>query len=155
MYLQIGPLVLQLPQGWTFEYPEQSPIEGSGPNGDTALISFSQANATASETELAAHFAAMREQVMLLMLAVAQERGSVVREPTLLSDAHGRLLYSAASAGRRDSSLVYFIQYTLLTTKTQHYFDFAGRGPVAAATTHWDRIMLEADWQSNAPSTAR
>jgi hypothetical protein len=141
---RLGTLVVTFPPGWQFEYSGQAPIEGSGPNSEFALISFSEANESATDAELDQYFDVMREQVLHLLDATAREKGDVRRTPGLLFEKEGRFVYAASSSMPRLGPTGYFLQYASLSKRGHHYFNFSGTGPIEEATEQWDRVMRDA-----------
>ena len=133
-----------VPSGWKFNLPEAGPVEGSGPNGESALVSHSSADQTANTAELQAHFEGMREQSLQILSAVAVDEGAIVREPVVLRASPPPFVAAAASELQRHGQQAYFLQYMLLSLKSQHYFNIAGLGSPVEALARWDRVFLGA-----------
>lgn len=142
--MEFGLLELKLPSGWKFRSPEAGPLEGAGPNGETMLVSHSSANEAATTSELAAHFESMREQSVHLLSAAAAERGTVAKEPVVLRESPAPFVIAAASALQRSGQKGYFLQYMLLSLRSQHYFNVAGLGLPLEAMARWDPVFLGA-----------
>jgi hypothetical protein len=142
--MQFGPLQLAFPSGWEFTFPEAGPVEGTGPHGESALVSHSSANQTASATELEAHFEGLREQSLQMLKAVAVEHGAVLREPVVLRASPPPFVAAAASELQRHGQQAYFLQYVLLSLRSQHYFNMAGLGSAGEALARWDPVFLGA-----------
>ena len=107
---ELGSLAIPFPPGWSFEYQDQCPIEGSGPNNEFALISFSEAAANADEEVLRNHFKVRVALVEEMLLAVAEERGTPYGKMSVLPEKGGRTFYSMASSTNHGGVEGYFLQ---------------------------------------------
>jgi hypothetical protein len=143
---KLGGLAVKFPPGWRFKYQEQSPIEGTGPNSEFTSISFNEAASSASDQDLNQYFEFMRGEVMSLLLAVAQDKGTVRRTPTKLFERGGLILFSKTSSNVRQRPSDYFLQYAFLSKTSHHYFSIGGSVSIEEATSRWDRVMREAVW---------
>lgn len=143
---ELGSLAVPFPPGWTFEYQDHCPIEGSGPNNEFALISFSEASANADEDALRSHLEASVALMKQMVLAVAAERGTPYVEMSVLLEKAGRTIYSMASTTDRGGIEGYFLQYVCVSLVSQHYINIGGQGAIDEAMATWNDIMRRTTW---------
>lgn len=146
----LGSLVVPFPTGWTFEYQDQCPVEGRGPNNEFAAISFSEALVNDNLDELRNHFEANVAFVGEMMLAVAAERGTPYGAASVLHQEGGRTVYSLAATTERGGIEGYFLQYHCLSPVSQHYISVGGHGDIDEAIATWDDILRRSTWAHQA-----
>lgn len=146
----LGSLVVPFPTGWTFEYQDQCPVEGSGPNNEFAAISFGEASVNDNLDELRNHFQTNVAFVGEMMLAVAAERGTPYGELSVLHQESDRTIYSLAATTKRDGIEGFFLKYHCLSLVSQHYISVGGHGDIDEAITTWDDILRRSTWAHQA-----
>lgn len=129
---------------------DQCPVEGSGPNNEFALISFSEASANNNLDELHNHFETNVAFVNEMMLAVAADKGTPYGEVSVLHEEGGRTTYSLASTTERGGIDGYFLQYVCLSLVSQHYISVGGHGDIDEAIATWDDILRRSTWAHQA-----
>lgn len=147
---EFGSLLVPFPPGWNFEYQDQCPIEGSGPNNGFALISFSEASANADEDALRSHFKVRVALVEEMLLAVAEERGTPYGKMSVFLEKGGKTFYSMASTTNHGGVEGYFLQYVCVSFVSQHYINIGGQGAIDDMKTSWDDIIRRSTWVNEA-----
>lgn len=147
---ELGSLVIPFPLGWDFQYQDQCPVEGSGPNKEFALISFSEASPNAEQDELRGHIAGSVSFIKEMVLAVAAERGTPHGELSVLLEKGGRTIYAMASTTDSGGIKGYFLQYVCVSPVSQHFINIGGQGAIDEAKANWDDIMRRSTWAHEA-----
>jgi hypothetical protein len=142
---RIGPLSLMFPATWQFDGSKR-PIEGRGPNGGHAIVSYRGLEPDAPEYVREKHVALVRGFAETEMPRLATKNGTVVKPVTEVPLDSRRFMFTAASQSSRLFREYYFVQYLLGSPTAMAYFTFEGYGSAIEASQRLDTIMATQRW---------
>lgn len=144
-FLTVGPLVLPLTGEW-HTMGNSLHLESHGPNGRTVIASYAALVRGVSPDPTTQVLQKAREVARNLMPDLAAKNGKVVRPVAESPSPESRIVFSAASAGKRMFRDYYFLQYLLPAKQGMVYITVEGYGHAVQAAASFDEIIKTSQW---------
>jgi hypothetical protein len=143
--LTVGPLILPLTGAWQTN-GNSLHLESHGPNGQTLIASYAALVRGVSPDPTTQVLQKAREVARDLMPGLAAKNGKVVRPVTESPSPESRIVFSAASAGKRMFRDYYFLQYLLTAKQGLVYITVEGYGDALQAAASFDEVLRDSQW---------